>query len=97
MRYVVLMLVLVGCATDENDARVCSSYGWPPGSESFNTCVSLKAQDRRDAALRNMPIIMPVIMPAPYQPIVPYQMPQYRAPVQTNCQRFGNTVNCTSY
>ena len=37
------------------------------------------------------------IAPAPYMIPPPPQMKTVPLPVQTNCQRFGNQLQCTSY
>ena len=35
--------------------------------------------------------------PMPLVPIQPYMMQTQRTPLQTNCTRFENNINCTSY
>ena len=38
----------------------------------------------------------PYQVPMP-QAVTPYQMPQLQAPKSTNCQKIGNSINCTTY
>ncbi|MDO3526323.1 hypothetical protein ACNRBH_03200 [Ralstonia pseudosolanacearum] len=45
------------------------------------------------AGMASMPRPQPIYVPQPVQ----MQVPAYRAPTQTTCNRFGNQVNCTTY
>ena len=38
----------------------------------------------------------PYQVPMP-QAVTPYQMPQLQTPKSTNCQKIGNSINCTTY
>lgn len=97
MRWIVcgLMIVgLAGCASpEEQAARSCTSLGYTPGTPPFMQCEQADL-DRRSA------LIGAYIQSGAlnYHPAPVYApMPVYRPPVQTNCYRVGNNVNCTSY
>lgn len=81
-------------ATASPDAKLatyranCAGYGYTPGTPEMAHCVQQEAGDHRGMASANMAAMAETMgeMSAPRRPVT-----------TTNCTRFGDSVNCTSY
>lgn len=98
MRHLWIALLVTGCVSPEvaqqrrqeyidTLSMLCANQGFKPDTAEHTKCaLDLHARVQRS----NAPPVY-VAPPAIYQP------PQRRGPTTTNCQRFGDQVNCTTW
>ena|SRR5690554_5368024 len=105
----VALLVLAGCqnggigraespawfmtATPEQQlayfSKRCASYGFKPETNEMANCIMAESRSSRGQARATMDVAS--------QNMAMQNIASQRRMVTTNCNRFGNSVNCTSY
>jgi len=70
-------------------SKRCASYGFQPGTNEMATCIMTESRSSRGQARASMD--------AASQSMATHAAASQRRTVTTNCNRFGNSVNCTSY
>lgn len=66
-------------------SKRCVTYGFKAGTPEMAQCIMMEANSSRSGARTKMALVNHAMMTS--QPRT----------VTTSCNRFGNTVNCTSY